>query len=192
MGSLAVDKGGNTYSCTVWDAITGKKLRALPFSHVIHALAFSPDGEKLAIAGGGGAYSEEKTKTCLWAFAADKVLVKYPDHDEGVVKLAFIGDGNTLASVTGKSLRLLDVGSKKQRAKFALPKETFAAAFSADYKIVVTSKWSDEMLFIREVATGKIISAINVKDTLGSVFVLSPDARFWRRRNGTVYNAERL
>ena len=176
-GNLTVGNGNRIYSCTVWDANTGRQIRAVPCSPGVHALAFTPNGEKLAFAGDVGSCTPGETETYLWDFSSDKPLVKLPNHEAEVVMLSFLTDGITLASVSSMSLNLYDTASKKDRAKCPLPKQAFGACFSADRKIVVISESSGEMLVVREVATGKLLSAIKVKDTLGSILALSPDGR---------------
>jgi WD40 repeat protein len=73
-----------------WDAGSGQHLLKIPDGALVHALAFSPDGSRLATAGNDKAVR-------VWDVASGQQLLKIA-HDTHVHAIAFSPDGSRLAT----------------------------------------------------------------------------------------------
>lgn len=156
----------NAQTATVWDAMTGKKLRVLsaPIDKVEQS-ALSPDGSLFAVAGlvsstPNNAGQDTVSKIVLWDIATgEAVNVPYPIPLGRLRKLSFINDSKTLllagfvrhpkentASVT---LQLWDVATRRSGEfsdlTMAVPPGTRGTtplaryvAFSSDAKRILT------------------------------------------------------
>ena len=92
----------------VYDARTGKLRHGVRFNDGDHvrALAFSPDGKRLA----GGADSNAELR--VWSVETGETLFAVGDHPGGVCGVAFTPDGRTIATAAGNStLRLIDAAT---------------------------------------------------------------------------------
>jgi WD40 repeat protein len=120
------DKGG--HEARLWDAETGKLLRALPDAS--GAIAFSPDGKMLATARNDAA-------VCLWDVKTGDL--KKAVKGKPASLLVFSPDGKTLAAVEGRAgpLSLFDV-EKGEKLRAWQNDGVDAAAFSADGKSITT------------------------------------------------------
>ncbi|WP_050514894.1 hypothetical protein [Streptomyces rimosus] len=122
----------------------------------VRTVAFSPDGQLLAVAG-----TQDNTVQ-LWNVPAGTLHVSLPGHTGGVGALAFSPDGRTLASGgSGHSdrddttVRLWDVATGKTRTAF---RDVFgpitALAFSPHGRtLAIGSEWG--ALDLRDVSSGK-------------------------------------
>jgi WD40 repeat protein/transcriptional regulator with XRE-family HTH domain len=72
------------------------------------AVAFSPDGTRVAI-------GEEGGKITLWDFVAGKEIFELAAPDENLMSIAFRPDGTRLASISGSgTMRVWDLNSRRQ------------------------------------------------------------------------------
>jgi WD40 repeat protein len=115
------DKGGNRGFVRILDAATGKELRTLKgHGDIAFGVAFSPDGTRLASAGGENAFGGVgPAELNVWDVATGKQLLDLRGHTHTVWQVAFSPDGKTLASTsddgtarlwdaaTGRELRVL-------------------------------------------------------------------------------------
>ena len=95
---IATAHGNSIY---VWDTFTGNAFAMLnEHPDSINAIALSPDGTKLATAGGGWVVR-------LWEVSTGKYINSLTGHPSAVKAVAFSPDGKILASA-GSTLRLWD------------------------------------------------------------------------------------
>jgi WD40 repeat protein len=90
---------GDKARVVLWDAVTGKELRRLPWhAEEVTTLAFSPHGGKVLASGG------LDTTVRLWDVATGKELQRLQGHKNAVHVVAFAPDGKMLASASEEGL----------------------------------------------------------------------------------------
>lgn len=119
----------------------------------VRAVAFSPDGKRLAAVTGE---PKEHGTVTLWEVASRKPRWTHTEKD-GVPAVAFAPNGRTLA-IGGydSTARLLDVATGKVTKTLNHPKEVRAVAFSPDGKFLATACW-DRRLRVWDLGTGKAV-----------------------------------
>jgi WD40 repeat protein len=104
----ALASGTPAGTVKMWDAVTGRKLRELPAGaeRALRAIAFSPDGRRLAAGGAasGGIehfkiYSGLGGAIILWDVATGRELRAIGKLPSPVMALSFAGDGSRLCSL---------------------------------------------------------------------------------------------
>ena len=112
----------------VWDTTTGKDLLVIPGAG--RCVAFSPDGRRLATAGGldkdviparGGAFTIpgpiERHAVKVWDAVTGAAVLTLRGHTDDVTNVAFSRDGKRLASTSeDRTARLWDLASGKEVA----------------------------------------------------------------------------
>ncbi len=103
---------GENQALNVWDAASGEPVSYSPTAAPVplRALAFSPDGSRIAASGGTAAAASGPIY--IWDAASGELLVSERLHTNAVLSIAFTPDGETLrsASVDG-SVGTLDVAT---------------------------------------------------------------------------------
>ena len=159
--------GSAENTARLWDAVTGKELRAFKgHTGSVQSVAFSQDGASV-LTGASDATAR------LWDAATGKELRAFKGHGGGVMSVAFSPDGARV--LTGSDdARLWDVTSGEQIRVFRVPLETVSSvAFSPDGKGVLTANGKAARLW--DVATGKQIQTFKGhEDDIRSV-AFSPD-----------------
>jgi RNA polymerase sigma factor (sigma-70 family) len=160
--SLAVSPDGRTLASRglddtvrLWDIATGKEracLRLPAGSQWTNTVTFSPDGKRVASAGG------PNSLTCavlIWDAATGKELLSIPFRDGRVTALEFSPDGRTLAGANWHAVRLWDAatGAKLRDLKGHGNSEVERIAFSPDGKLLATGG-RDRTIRLWDPATG--------------------------------------
>jgi eukaryotic-like serine/threonine-protein kinase len=80
-----------TFTAHVWDVATGRELSRCEGGHTqyLTALAFSPDGDRVATASDDGT-------ACVWGAATGKQRAVLRGHDSGLIDVSFSPDGQRL------------------------------------------------------------------------------------------------
>jgi eukaryotic-like serine/threonine-protein kinase len=158
---------------------SGNLVRSFPTPRGrIHALAFSPDGERLAAACSGIAEPfPEGHEVVVWDVATGRELVVCRGHSRGLRTVAFSPDGRRLASGAGDATwRLWDADTGKQLLSGQVHHATLRAiAFSPDGRRVVTGG-TDGKVHVWDTEDGRELSVYAGKDI--DAVAYSPDGRW--------------
>jgi tetratricopeptide (TPR) repeat protein len=156
----------------VWDAATGQelvRLKHIPQVGILRAVAFSPDGLRLATAGLSG------TVTVWDGSAGGECLALKGDGSE-VPGVAFSPDGTRLATARRDgTVKLWSASTGRELLTLkGHPREVQRVAFSADGKRVASASW-DGMAKVWDADTGECL--FTLKGRSGNIFCVafSPD-----------------
>ena len=165
---VATAHGNRIY---VWDTFTGNAFAMLDeHPDSINAITLSPDGAKLATAGGDWIVR-------LWEVNTGKYINSLTGHPSAVNAVAFSPDGKILASA-GSTLRLWDAetgellhADNKDLGSIDL------LAFSSDGKTLATGGGWDHTVHLWDIDTGTLLTAL--KGHTGKIrdIAFSPDSR---------------
>jgi WD40 repeat protein len=184
-GALALSPDGKTLvtqrryksqTLLLWDVSAGKQLRRLTFGGKIvpqRGLAFSPDGQRLALVFAEG----RSLQTHLVDLASGQVLRRLVDQPDRNINPRFSPDGKTLFTRHSRTqqIRLWEVASGKERRRSG-PDQRVRGTLSPNGKIVASAS-RDTSIRVWEVATGKELRRF--QGHAGRVLTLqfSPDGR---------------
>ncbi len=98
-GERRAVSAGRDGAVIVWDLASGAVVRTMkePDPDEIQALAISPDGKRAATGGGNLRWTRD-TSVTLWDLETGRVIRKLQGHTRPVVALAFLPDGQHVAS----------------------------------------------------------------------------------------------
>jgi WD40 repeat protein len=164
---------GSTDAMTkVWDVATGQLLHASSHEGWVRSVAFSPDGNILAISNVKEPYPKGAL-TFLDLRTFQKIAA--PDFTVRTLCVVFSADGKMLAAASpdGK-VRVWDVASRKLLRELSSHRGTvWSVAFSPDGKLVA-SGGEDRALSVCEIKTGREIARGYAADEVRAV-AFSPD-----------------
>jgi WD40 repeat protein/tRNA A-37 threonylcarbamoyl transferase component Bud32 len=171
-GYLAVAAGalGRPGSVKLWNPAQPAEPRALgDHADAVTALAFGPDGRRLATAGADGIVK-------LWDVATGRQLHRLSAHDGSVGGVAFNPDGSRLATVGADQVVAMWETTSGHRL-FALPGhsgEAWGVAFSPDGKRLATAG-ADQTVVVWELADRKATLTLHGHKGLVRGVTFSPD-----------------
>jgi WD40 repeat protein len=149
------------------DSLSGNLITTLKgHSDVVYALAYSPDGDKIASGSNDG-------KIFIWDVSTGQIITKLTSGQ--VYSLAYSPDGKTLASI-GSSLVIWDLASATP--KFILDHYGFSVAYSPDGKSIV-SGGGDAEIKIWDTSDGSLLRTLLGHTGRVLTVAYSPD-------NGTI------
>ena len=138
---------------------------------LVRALAFSPDGRRLAVAGGpSGRFGEAR----IWDVtgAAPKLLSTIQGHTDTILAVSFSPDGATIVTAGyDRLLKIWDVGTGKLVTTLKEHQDAvYAAAFLPGGRQLVSAA-GDRTLKVWDVSTGKRIHTLN--DALDALYAVA-------------------
>lgn len=167
--SIVATAHGN--SIYVWDTFTGNAFAMLDeHPDSVNAIALSPDGRKLATAGGDWVVR-------LWEVGTGKYITGLTGHPSAVNAVAFSPDGKILASA-GSTLRLwdADTGESLHTDNRDLGSIDLLA-FSPDGKTLATGGGWDHTVHLWDVDTGTLRTGLKGHTDKIRDMAFSPDSK---------------
>ncbi|HLI06276.1 MAG TPA: WD40 repeat domain-containing protein [Ktedonobacteraceae bacterium] len=154
-------------SVLLWDVASGKKLRTLSGQENINAVAFSPDGQVVAIC-------SEDENILLWNVASGTTLSTRFANSKAVFSIAFSPNGRLLASGDDDGMvRLWDVASGRLLATFPASSSVSGGTtvtFSPDGRFLAAGSTTVD---VWDVASGQLVSPFPDTSNLATVNALS-------------------
>ena len=122
---------GNGPNIEIWDVQAGRLAHTLSGQFGVNALAFDPDGKRLAVGSGGDGEGALR----VWDLRKQTAM-QSPRVDHSIVGASFSPDGKYLA-VSSPTLELLAIGSDSPVRQFRCASGiVIAPVFSADGKLI--------------------------------------------------------
>jgi RNA polymerase sigma factor (sigma-70 family) len=169
-GKTLVTGGHADGTLRIWDPETGRQLRQITdFDGTLAALAFAPDGKRLAVAHGN-------TNIRLVEFPSCKNLVKTHGHGSWVASAAVSPDGRLVFTTGGDgTLRTWDPTTGRELRRTAIPPEDARVIGPLPDGKAYLASGRDKVVRVRDIAAGKELVALRGNDQYR--FAMSPDGR---------------
>jgi hypothetical protein len=147
---------GSYGQVTVWDLAAGRPARVLTnVLGAVNDLRFSPDGTRLAVAGG---QPSAKGDLRIYHVSDWRLLAVLRGHEDVVFSISWRPDGNQLASASfDKTIRIWDMESLKWERTFTGHSDVvYTVAYSPDGKKLASAS-KDRTARLIDPATGKAL-----------------------------------
>ncbi len=155
-------------SLTGWHAGTKALERSLRHGCAVHAVAFCPEGRRLATAG-----NDHVAR--LWDLATGSVLANPLRHDGPVHTVAFSSDGKMVATAASdETIRRWDAWTGEPIGEPARSRGAMAVSFSPDGSILAAISAAGEPVFWNA-ATGKPVHYLDLRRAPVSALAVAPD-----------------
>jgi WD40 repeat protein len=161
-------EGAAESSIVVWDAATGRQLHRLEgHGHVVRALAFSPDSNRLAAACGDGSLR-------IWDVNAEKLIATLKGSFDSAV---FTRDGKVVIGADGDGAGLWDAATGRPLMRLAgLSGRLFSVAVSPDDKQIASCN-QNGLILLWDRMTGKELRPFKIDSRFGGYVAFSPDGK---------------
>lgn len=183
---------------TLWDLQAGKVLRHLDgIEGAVQAIAASPDGKRIGVA--GGKPGQSGTVLLYDAAAPEKPVVKLAGDTDVVYSFAWSPDSKRIATASpDKLVRIWDAAAGTTTVTIKDHSDSvFAVAFSPDGKLLA-SGGKDKSVKLFQADTGKSIRTLSGHNADVLAVAVAPDGksvlssgaepgvRWWNRETGAV------
>jgi WD40 repeat protein/serine/threonine protein kinase len=161
--------GADARTIELYDVTTGTAIVALRGHEApIFALAYSPDGRRLASGSADGTVR-------LWDPAAGEELAVLRGHEGPIERLSFSPDGGRICSQGDRSVRLWEAATGRAVAAFGGPEGHATAVFEADGGRLVVG--SGRQVSTSDATTGRRIAVLGSHGARVLHLAVSPDGR---------------
>jgi WD40 repeat protein len=172
-----IASSSNDGTVRIRDVNSGRELQTLEHGRGVKALAFSPDGTRLATACEFLDRDCKNRSIIFWKPGTGEILRQFPVSDNSIEDLAFSPDGKLLASVGYEApVRLWDISSGAEIRHFAIRNPTYPhfVSFSHDGDLLAIQDWS--VVHLLAVASFQEIKTL--ERPAGARIVFSPNAQW--------------
>ena len=163
----------------LWDLETGLAIRTLQHGiGVLHQVAFSPDGSRLAsaVAQGEQQVSAVDKTAKIWEVRTGRLLTTLEGHTDVVNRLAFSPDGSRIVTAGfDQTLRFWDADSGRLLGTFEEDGVPRTVVFSSDGRWLLSS--TDRSLKIRKTQPGEELPAVAAQVSPVNAVLFGPDSR---------------
>jgi WD40 repeat protein len=173
-GRLLARTGSARGTVELWDATTGRLARTLDHVGTAWSLAFSPDGNRLALGSGLGV---DAAPVRICDVASGKILLTLAGHQSYVYSLAFSPDGKRLA--TGghdDKVKIWDLGTGREALVLKNQGPSVSGvAFSPDGKLLAST--NQELVKVWDARTGEELFCMRGHEGTVNAVAFSPDGK---------------
>ena len=176
---------------SVWELMTGRQVARMAPQYPLVGLAFSPRADYLVTGSGSDVFAKPYLAQ-VWRLPDGREVSRLPQQSEPPKRLAFGGNGESLATVDKQILRLWDPASGRAVAALQQDDAIEDLAFSPDGQRVATiaaggvaTMWSvQDGKKILSMTHAKGLSAVLFSPDGTLIATSADDTRMWRAADG--------